>query len=387
MFKPSYQRNISLLGATEFFGFFGITTFWLLFLSQNGLSLLQIGLLESLFHATSFLSEVPSGVLADRFSYKTNLYLSRVATILSAILMLAGHGNIWIYALGMIVNAWAYNFDSGTSAAMLFESAKEAGHEDKYLRYSSIISALSEGTRTLGMVVAGFFIHGFLDVTYYISIVFSLLVCLFIFLMKEPTTKLQTEERTTVKSILTAVKQSFHENPRLLATMFFTQTAITLISMFYFYYQNEISAFSSWQISFIMLISSGINILAIWLAGRLGEGIQNQRLLVFILAITTLLFALAYLGNPWIYTLIYLIAEALVAFYLPIFGNSLQHQISSEIRATMLSVNAMLGSLSMIFIFPAVGWMIDTFHFATAFVLLAGVLVFFTIFFAKWQSS
>ncbi|AHY15017.1 transport protein [Streptococcus iniae] len=109
MFKQSYKKNIGLLGASEFFAFFGITSFWLLFLSQNGMSLLEIGLLESLFHATSLLSEVPSGILADRFSYKSNLYLSRLTAILSAI---------------------------------------------------------EEATRTLGMVLAGFLIHGFLDVPY-----------------------------------------------------------------------------------------------------------------------------------------------------------------------------------------------------------------------------
>lgn len=84
MFKQSYKNNIALLGASELFSFFGITSFWLLFLSQNGMTLFQIGLLESLFHGTSLVSEVPSGMLADRFTYKTNLFLSRLSTIFSS---------------------------------------------------------------------------------------------------------------------------------------------------------------------------------------------------------------------------------------------------------------------------------------------------------------
>lgn len=47
--KQIYKRNLPLLGITEFFSFFGITAFWLLFLSQQGMSLWQIGILESLF--------------------------------------------------------------------------------------------------------------------------------------------------------------------------------------------------------------------------------------------------------------------------------------------------------------------------------------------------
>ena len=52
MFRRSYKRNIPLMAGVEFLGFLGITSFWILFLSQNGMSLLQIGLLESIFHAT-----------------------------------------------------------------------------------------------------------------------------------------------------------------------------------------------------------------------------------------------------------------------------------------------------------------------------------------------
>ena len=76
MFKRTYKRNIPLLAGLEFTSYFGITSFWILFFIQNGLSLLQIGLLESIFHGSSLLCEIPSGMLADRFSYKTNLYLA-----------------------------------------------------------------------------------------------------------------------------------------------------------------------------------------------------------------------------------------------------------------------------------------------------------------------
>ena len=140
MFKRTYKRNIPLLAGLEFTSYFGITSFWILFFIQNGLSLLQIGLLESIFHGTSLLCEIPSGMLADRFSYKTNLYLARLASIGSSILILFGQGNFWIYSLAMMVSAWSYNFDSGTSTAFLYDSAVEAGQKDRYLQISSFLS-------------------------------------------------------------------------------------------------------------------------------------------------------------------------------------------------------------------------------------------------------
>ena len=41
--------------------------------------------------------------------------------------MLAGQENFWVYALAMAISALSYNFDSGTSAAMVYDSAVEAG--------------------------------------------------------------------------------------------------------------------------------------------------------------------------------------------------------------------------------------------------------------------
>ena len=55
---------------------------------------------------------------------------------MSSILMLAGQGNFWIYALAMAVSALSYNFDSGTSAAMVYDSAVEAGLKERYLSIS-----------------------------------------------------------------------------------------------------------------------------------------------------------------------------------------------------------------------------------------------------------
>ena len=41
--------------------------------------------------------------------------------------------------------------------------------------------------------------------------------------------------------------------------------------MFYFYYQQKISDLASWQVSLIMLIGSGFNLLAVYLASQIGK--------------------------------------------------------------------------------------------------------------------
>ena len=375
MFKRTYKRNISLLAGLEFTSYFGITSFWILFFIQNGLSLLQIGLLESIFHGTSLLCEIPSGMLADRFSYKTNLYLARLSSIGSSILILFGQGNFWIYAIAMMVNAWSYNFDSGTSTAFLFDSAVEAGQKDRYLQISSFLSGVAEVTRTLGTVVAGFFIHGALAWTYYIAIGLSLLSILLIFLMKEPESKSDERSHLTLKRILEVVKQEWQDKPVLFYWMLTYQLVGTIMCMFYFYYQQKISDLTSWQVSLIMLIGSGFNLLAVYLASQIGKKWNSNQVFPILVALTGLALFLVGVKTPFAYLSVYLLTNALYAVYQPIYYNDLQAYLPSSVRATMLSINSMMFSLSMIVIFPLTGWFIDSCGFVAVFLVL-GLITF-----------
>ena len=376
MFKRTYKGNIPLLAGLEFTSYFGITSFWILFFIQNGLSLLQIGLLESIFHGTSLLCEIPSGMLADRFSYKTNLYLARFASIVSSILILFGQGSFWIYAIAMMVNALSYNFDSGTSTAFLYDSAVEAGQKDRYLQISSFLSGVAEVTRTLGTVVAGFFIHGALAWTYLIAIVLSLLSILLIFLMKEPESKSGERNHLTIKRILVVVKQEWQEKPVLFYWMFTYQLVGTIICMFYFYYQQKISDLVSWQVSLIMLIGSGFNLLAVYLASQIGKKWNSNQVFPILVALTGLSLLLVGLKTPFAYLSVYLLTNALYAVYQPIYYNDLQAYLPSSVRATMLSINSMMFSLSMIVIFPLTGWLIDTCGFVAVFLVLGLITLF-----------
>ena len=375
MFKRTYKGNFPLLAGLEFTSYFGITSFWILFFIQNGLSLLQIGLLESIFHGTSLLCEIPSGMLADRFNYKTNLYLARLASIVSSILILFGQGNFWIYALAMMVNAWSYNFDSGTSTAFLYDSAVEAGQKDRYLQISSFLSGVAEVTRTLGTVVAGFFIHGALAWTYLIAIGLSFLSIILIYFMKEPMAKREKNESLTFKTIVLQVRKEWHEKPVLFYWMMTYQLVGTLMCMFYFYYQQKISDLAGWQVSLVMLIGSGLNLIAVYVASQIGKKWNSNRVFPILVALTGLALLLVFFGTPFAFLLVYLLTDTLYAVYQPIYFNDLQGYLPSSVRATMLSINSMLFSLSMIVIFPLTGWMIDRWGLVAVFLVLGLILI------------
>ena len=63
----------------------------MLYLAAKGLSLFQIGLMETVFHVTSFLMEVPTGVVADLYGRKVSRALGRAADVVSTALILLSH--------------------------------------------------------------------------------------------------------------------------------------------------------------------------------------------------------------------------------------------------------------------------------------------------------
>ena len=79
--------------------------------------------------------------------------------------------------------------------------------------------------------------------------------------------------------------------------------------------------------------------------------------------------------TPFAYLSVYLLTNALYAVYQPIYYNDLQAYLPSSVRATMLSINSMMFSLSMIVIFPLTGWLIDYWGLEAVFLVLGLILL------------
>ncbi|BBC77048.1 permease, major facilitator superfamily (plasmid) [Lactococcus cremoris] len=207
----------------------------------------------------------------------------------------------------------------------------------------------------------------------------TMLAILVISLMKEPKVKVKNEVSSTFSDIFKSVITTLKVNPKLIRWMLISQTLITFTSMFYFYYQNEMVQLQSWQISLMMLASCLINIFGVWMASKIGEKWTSRQVFKIIIPISAFLFLLAILANPRIYIFIFLISDGLVAMFFPIYNNDIQQEFESHIRATMLSVNAMIGSLIMIFIFPLMGMIIDYLSFSISFMYLGIFLLLVSI--------
>lgn len=156
MFK--IKKQLAKLYASSVLGNLSLTGAWVAILAARGYSLVEIGIAETVFHITSLIFEIPSGVLADVFGRKKMLLVSSLMRAFGSIFMIFSD-SLFMVCISISFQALSYNFSSGTGDALAYDSLKIAGAEsgfEKYLSNQLVIYRLCSGISTL---CAGFAIY------------------------------------------------------------------------------------------------------------------------------------------------------------------------------------------------------------------------------------
>jgi len=119
----------------QLFAFLSRLELWgavhVLFLLQRGFSLMQYGLLDTMWYVGSVLFEVPTGALADRLGNRAALLLAMVSQACSFALIAVAR-SFWAMAAAFTLWGLASAFETGTYSAFLYDSLKQAGQESDY---------------------------------------------------------------------------------------------------------------------------------------------------------------------------------------------------------------------------------------------------------------
>ena len=120
-------------------GSYYFTIIWIYFLMFPGNSIRQLGIIWTVAYIASFVFEIPSSYMADRWWHKQTLIAAKVVKALSTIVFLIG-GNFWIFAIWNILGSMWYAFASGTDSAFMHETLSGMGKEKNYTKIMSRIN-------------------------------------------------------------------------------------------------------------------------------------------------------------------------------------------------------------------------------------------------------
>ncbi len=145
------KKQLSKLYTSSILGNLSLTGAWVAILAARGYSLVEIGIAETVFHITSLIFEIPSGVLADVFGRKKMLIVSTIMRMIGNIIMIFSC-NLLTVCLSIAFHALSYNFSSGSGDALAYDSLKRCNMESRFEKYESnqlIIYRLCSGISTL----------------------------------------------------------------------------------------------------------------------------------------------------------------------------------------------------------------------------------------------
>jgi MFS family permease len=111
----------------------------LLFL-DTGLSGAQISALFAVWSVTSFVCEVPAGVLADRWSRRGAVVLASVLQA-AAFAVWTAAPDLWAFALGFVIWGVGGALVSGASEALVYDGLAAVGAEGHYARVNGAMTA------------------------------------------------------------------------------------------------------------------------------------------------------------------------------------------------------------------------------------------------------
>jgi MFS family permease len=349
---------------------------WMLYLAWRGLSLIQIGLVESIFHVTSLLMEVPTGIIADRFGRKTSRVLGRCVAMVGTLLMISSR-SFWGFALAFVFIALSYNLESGAGDALVYDSLLQAGNQERYTKVKGRQEVSWQSAQILSLVASGIVATFDYTLAYFLSLgvqATSLVVAL---TFEEPRVG-AVEPRECKPGLVRHIVGSFkalRDNRGILVYILFIEGFSLFCTTLHFYFQSFLKSrgFIEWQIGLVLAGASLAGMLGAANTSRL-ERRFGKRWLVslspFVALVAFGLIAFTPLEIPGM-----LLRAGIEGILFVSFSDSINRLIPSEHRATLLSFEAMTFSLMMIVLFPVIGAVADRAGFKTAFIVIFAAAV------------
>lgn len=377
------KKNLYLNYIFEFLLNFKLTSLlWPTFLVMKGFSLIDVGICESVFHITSLLGEMPTGIISDLYGRRLSRLLGRLIDIVSVILLIVAQSE-WLIYLSFILSALSYTMESGTDSAYVYDLLLEEKSQDEFPKIQGrrevVIQIAILLATTLGGIVAGVSYR----LTYGLSIIVIVLSIIVLMQMKEIKnlhyikTNILNDMKLQVIQSYSLIKKDHQIFYLILSTSLFSASLTTC----YFYLTNYWSGLGVpiSSISFFLALENVVGMIAGILTHHIMKRYSQKRLLL----ILPLGIVISMIGIPFYPLSIFAICA--MAFFETILyiamTSFLNEKVSSQLRATLLSTLSLGFSAVMIIYFPFVGFIGDLFGLKIAYIcLFVIVLIIYVIY-------
>lgn len=210
-----------------------------LFWQQNGLSMTQIMLLQSIYAVGVSILELPTGAFADYFGKKKSLLLGALFWVVGC-LWYGSSNSFWQFALGELLVGTGSAFFSGADRAYLHQVLSQEGQESAFKKVEGRARGLIQTAQGVGSILGGLFATISLGLTIIVTGLVNIIS--FIIIATFPSTK---ENKKNSLGYVQIIKESItlvYQNKELLWLTLFFATFYALVWPMQFYAQVYLKA-------------------------------------------------------------------------------------------------------------------------------------------------
>lgn len=345
---------------------------WMLYLAYKGLSLMEIGIMESIYHLTSFLMEIPTGIVADLYGRKVSRILGRVFNVFSIILLLGN--NIILYVLSFVLTAIGNNLESGAGQALVYDSLKEIGEEDRFMKISGKREIFFQIASSMGLILGGYLGTVDYKLVYILATVFAVMSVIQSFTFTEPSIGKPVIEGSIKEMFFDQFRKSIEiikGDRRIPFLIISIELFDTFVVTEFFYIQNyfKLLGKSEFEIGAILAICG---IIAAYMGAKAYK-IESKYGFKGVLTFLPIIAIISFWGvvNRNLTIIAFITIMAVDSILIVVICDYINRLIPSEQRATILSFQSMAFSLFMIILFPIVGSLGDKYGLLGAFKMVA----------------
>ncbi|WP_082692755.1 MFS transporter [Bacillus sp. FJAT-29814] len=360
-----------------------------LFWQERGMTVFMVVLCEIIYAVTIVLCEIPTGILADKFGRKALLVIGAVLSMLEFIILLFAF-NFWTFAFVVFLAGIAGACTSGASNALLYDSLMVLKKEHSFEKIVGILNSFDFIGSLLAALSGSVLAKTFgLEFNYMLSAASMFIALAFtVFLAEPPRKPHQMEDQGLEKSFavyfISSVK-FFKTNPKLVVIITNSMAigaCVSYLDEFWQLYLDDIG----FSILFFGVFSAAISLVRIpgnLIAAYLITHFCAKTIILSVLGVsaagffTTALFP-GYIGI--IAMLVIFLASGVVD---PVVSGYLHHRGSSEIRATLESIQSLIERAITFIIGIGFGIIATKATVTTGFAFLGGVSCLFSIFLLK----
>ncbi len=366
---PDIRTNTWKIGSYRFF-----SSFWLIgpimvpFYHSRGLNATQIFIVQAIYSVSIIIFEIPSGYLSDVVGRRTTLIFGSLFLPVGLCIYAFCNG-FYGFAVAEFILGIAGSMRLGTDSALMYDTLLELGQESRYDKFEGRAVFYERVGGSVASILGGLFALVALRLPFYVNIVSGLVLIPVAVSIVEPTRKKLAVEKP-LGDIFNIVRYCIGHG-QIRAIMIYSSLLLSsgIIGIWSYFMYYEGLGMSIGLFGIMVAISGLCSALGSRHAYLIEEKIGRRRALYLLLLISPIFILLGMIKSGFLIPFIFL-NGILWGISVPLLTGYINRVVESGIRATVLSVSSMCGSLSYVVLSPIFGRLVDIYSLSLAHVAL-----------------